>query len=57
MSGLYKYKGWIIERTESGHWNMRPMSEREWCDAANTLQEAKDMITRFHNNTGAQHHA
>ncbi len=43
----HHYKGWIIERTEAGHFNMRPATEELWTDAAELLREAKTMIDRW----------
>lgn len=43
----HEYKGWIIERSEAGHFNMRPANEDFWTDAAELLREAKAMIDRL----------
>jgi hypothetical protein len=43
----HHYKGWVIERTEDGHFNMRPATEEVWTDAADLLREAKTMIDRW----------
>ena len=42
-----KYKGWIIERMEDGHYNMRPEDVEQWTDAAERLKDAKAMIDRM----------
>jgi hypothetical protein len=46
-AGLYLYRGWIIEKMEAGHWNMRPRGLDVWTDAAQTLGDAKKMIDRW----------
>jgi hypothetical protein len=43
----HQYKGWIIERMEDGHFNMRPATEECWTDGAELLREAKAMIDRW----------
>jgi len=45
--GHYEYKGWEIEKMETGQWNMRPMGDDFWTDAANTLGDAKEMIDNW----------
>ena len=44
---LHLYRGWIIERCEAGHFNMRPETEDFWTDSAELLREAKSMIDRW----------
>jgi hypothetical protein len=43
----HHYRGWIIERTEAGHFNLRPANEAFWTDSAELLREAKAMIDRW----------
>ena len=45
--GHYYFKGWEIEKMETGQWNMRPIGDDDWTDAANTLSDAKKMIERW----------
>mgnify|MGYP003128530546 CR=1 FL=1 len=45
----HKYKGWIIERMEAGHFNLRPATEDNWTDGADFLWEAKAMIDMWTN--------
>jgi dissimilatory sulfite reductase (desulfoviridin) alpha/beta subunit len=42
----HKYKGWIVEKMGSDHFNMRLETESNWHDAANTFREAKQIIDR-----------
>jgi len=43
----HHYKGWIIERSEDGHFNLRPANEDFWLDGAELLREAKIKIDRW----------
>ena len=43
----HKYKGWIVEKMGSDHFNMRLETESNWHDAANTFREAKQIIDRL----------
>lgn len=40
----HKYRGWIIERMEEGHFNLRPETEENWTDGAEKLKFAKEII-------------
>jgi hypothetical protein len=43
----HHYKGWIIERSEDGHFNLRPANKDFWLDGAELLREAKIKIDRW----------
>ena len=47
QSGHWQFMGWDIEKMEQGHWNMKPESETEFTDSADTMAEAKRMIARW----------
>ncbi len=46
-TGHWEFMGWDIEKMEEGHWNMKPKSESDFTDSADTLKEAKMMIARW----------
>ena len=46
-AGLYSYRGWIVERMEAGHWNIKPENEDFWTDSFDTKWECKERIDRY----------
>lgn len=45
-AGHYEHNGWEIENVENV-WVFREIGDKCWTDAANTLKEAKHLITLY----------
>jgi hypothetical protein len=46
-NGEWAFRGWIIEKMETGQFNFRPENEEFWTDAADTKREAMETINRI----------
>ena len=48
--GHYNYRGFEVEKMESGQWNIKEIGSDFWQDAANAFWSAKQKIDRWIDN-------